>query len=303
MQTFNGLNDSFAESMASLWTSGLDVQSRGSKQKELLFHNMKIEDPTDLSLEVPARRFNSNYALIEWLWYLSKDKGVKNIGKLAGIWQAIADQKNEVESNYGFLIFGLTNAVSGCNQWSWVIEELLKDRDTRRATISINQSWHKGKNNADYPCTQSLHFFIRDSKLHLGVNMRSNDAVFGFCNDVFTFCMFQQLMLNELNTFIAANGDIEKERIELGNYYHSAGSFHVYEKHYTMCEKIHDNYWQKSRKNGYPILNKFKLKDNITYDWLKNNKMFLPVDDQSKDEMMTHAQMVKEEIYEHFGKS
>ena len=167
MQTFNGLNDSFAESMASLWTSGLDVQSRGSKQKELLFHNMKIEDPTDLSLEVPARRFNSNYALIEWLWYLSKDKGVKNIGKLAGIWQAIADQKNEVESNYGFLIFGLTNAVSGCNQWSWVIEELLKDRDTRRATISINQSWHKGKNNADYPCTQSLHFFIRDSNISI----------------------------------------------------------------------------------------------------------------------------------------
>ena len=299
MKKFNGLNDSFTESMAQLWHDGSDVNSRGTNQKELLFHNMVIEDPTDLNLQVPARRFNPSYALIEWLWYLSKDKAVKNIGKLAGIWKQIADTKDEVESNYGYLIFGIKNSHTNQNQWEWVVDELLRDRDTRRATISINQSWHKGKNNADYPCTQSLHFFIRDNKLHLGVSMRSNDAVFGFCNDVFTFCMFQQLMLNELNTLIAKNGDIEKEKIELGHYYHSAGSFHVYEKHYTMCEKITNNYWQKCQQNSYPVLNKIKLKDNITYEWLKDNGAFLPIEDQTKEEMLTHAHKIKELIYEH----
>ena len=70
-------------------------------------------------------------------------------------------------------------------------------------------------------------------------------------------------MLNELNTFIAKNGDIEKERIELGHYYHSAGSFHVYEKHYTMCEKITNNYWQKCQQNSYPVLN-IMLTENIS---------------------------------------
>ena len=296
MLTYEGLNDSFAESMARLWTLGEDVNSRGTAQKELLFHNMKIIDPTSLGLEVPARRFNPDYALIEWLWYLSKEKNVRNIGKMAGIWQQIADKQNTVESNYGWIIFGLKNAHSGYNQWDWVINELINDRDTRRATVSINQSWHKGKNNADYPCTQSLHFFIREDKLHLGVSMRSNDAVFGFCNDVFTFCMFQQLMLNELK----ARGI---DDITLGNYFHSAGSFHVYEKHYTMCQKIHNNYWEKARQNGYPILNKYKLKDNITYGWIKDNSLSLPALDQTKEEMLKHAQKVKEVIYEHSQKS
>ena len=63
------------------------------------------------------------------------------------IWQRIANDKNEVESNYGFWIHGLLNGKTGKNQWDWVVEELLNDRDTRRASITINQSHHKGQNN------------------------------------------------------------------------------------------------------------------------------------------------------------
>ena len=96
-----------------------------------------------------------------------------------------------MESNYGLYILG--------NQWNYCLEELLKDPDTRRATIAINQPFHKAQNPNDYPCTQYIQFFIRENRLHLCVNMRSNDAVFGFCNDVFTFSLFQQLMLNDLN--------------------------------------------------------------------------------------------------------
>ena len=116
-------------------------------------------------------------------------------------------------------------------QWDWVKEELIRDRDSRRATIPINQPYHKSKNKKDYPCTQYVQFFIRDNKLHMGVNMRSNDLVFGFCNDVFTFCLFQQLMLNDLK-----HSGIED--LELGNYYHHAGSLHVYERHYQMLSDI-----------------------------------------------------------------
>ena len=49
--------------------------------------------------------------------------------------------------------------------------------------------------------------------------MRSNDLVFGLCNDVFTFSLFQQLMLNELNQSGLS--------LELGSYHHHAGSLHV----------------------------------------------------------------------------
>ena len=303
MNSYNDLNEAFTESLKDLDSNYLLVNSRGTLQKERLWYSLLIKDPTALSIEVPARKFKPEYAVTEWLWYLSEDANVKNIGKLASIWKNIADEDNRVESNYGLWLHGITNEKTGLNQWEWVRNELLADRDTRRASITINSPHHKGKNNKDYPCTQYIHFFIRGNKLHMGVNMRSNDAVFGFCNDVFTFCMYQQLMLNELNTFIAANGDIEKERIELGHYYHSAGSFHVYETHFKMMTKIVQNYGKKHAPGGsytqipYPDLKKFKLRDTITLKYMKHCIGTLPSRDMSKEEIQEWAKEKMELLY------
>ena len=144
---------------------------------------------------------------------------------MATIWRQISDKNGQVESNYGFYLKP---------QWEWVKQEILGDVDTRRATIVINQPYHKNKNPKDYPCTQYIQFFVRENKLNMGVNMRSNDLVFGLCNDVFTFALFQQLMLIELRD---AGLDIE-----LGSYYHHAGSLHVYERHYDMVSEIIPNH-------------------------------------------------------------
>lgn len=292
MQIYKDLNEAFVGSLQTLDLNHSLVNSRGSLQREILWHSIKIEDPTALSIEVPARKFKPSYGTTEWLWYLSEDRNVQNIGKLASIWQRIANGDNEVESNYGFWIHGLKNGKTGKNQWQWVIEELLKDRDTRRASITINQSHHKGQNNADYPCTQYIHFFIRDRRLHLGVHMRSNDAVFGFCNDVFTFCMYQQLMLNELNNRLSP-----EDQVQLGHYYHSAGSFHVYETHFNMMDKILANYAKKYENKMYPNLKKYKLADNITLDYVREAMWTLPRVEMSKEEIELWTNEKMELIY------
>lgn len=291
MQTYKNLNEAFVESLK-LLSKGSIVNSRGSKQKEILWHSMMIEDPTALSIEVPARKFRPSYAVTEWLWYLSEDRNVQNIGELASIWQRISNDKNEVESNYGFWIHGIKNGRTGKNQWDWVVEELLSDCDTRRASVTINQSHHKGQNNSDYPCTQYIHFFIRDNKLHLGVHMRSNDAVFGFCNDVFTFCMYQQLMLNELNARVSG------DKIELGHYYHSAGSFHIYESHFAMMDKIVANYGANHPCSvPYPDLKKYTLRDSLTLEKLWQMHVNLPSHKLTKEEINTWTEEKMELIY------
>ena len=274
---YDDLNIAFCESLFLLNKFGRHVESRGTKQKEVLFFNCVITDPSALSIEVPARKFKPDYAIAEWCWYLSRSPKVKN---MANIWLQIQDDNGECESNYGCYLFR--------GQWQWVQEELLNDKDSRRATIVINQPYHKGKNKKDYPCTQYLHFFIRNNKLHLGVNMRSNDAIFGFCNDVFTFCMFQQLMLNDLNSKL-------EHKIELGDYHHNAGSFHIYEHHYPMMKKILANYRLKCQNEGYPVLNKFKLKDNITTPAIFNYQ--LQTRSRTKKQIQQHTQHVKEMIY------
>ena len=291
MQTYKNLNEAFVESLK-LLSKGSIVNSRGSKQREILWHSMMIEDPTALSIEVPARKFRPSYAVTEWLWYLSHNPDVSNIGKLAKIWRDIADEENRVESNYGVWIHGNINERTGLNQWEWVRDELIRDRDTRRASITINGYQHKGKNNKDYPCTQYIHFFIRDNKLHLGVHMRSNDAVFGFCNDVFTFCMYQQLMLNELNARVSG------DKIELGHYYHSAGSFHIYESHFAMMDKIVANYGANHPDSvPYPDLVKYTLRDLLTLEGLQRMHVNLPYYKLTKEEINSWTEEKMELIY------
>ena len=274
MNNFKNLNEALYHLCDSLHDAP-EVNSRGSKQKERIFQSFVIEDPTDLNITIPARKFNENYAIAEWLWYLSANGNAKNIGKLAKIWNMISDRHGQVESNYGIYL---------APQWRWVVNELLNDNDTRRATFVINHSYHKYKNEKDYPCTHYIQFLIRDDKLHIGVNMRSNDVVYGLCNDVFTFALFQQLMLNELRS--------EGLKIKLGNYFHHAGSLHVYERHYNMLSKIKD----ESNKEYVDATNKkFVLKSGFT--WNSTYGKF-PSNDVSKEDIYNYVKKIKVEIFE-----
>lgn len=269
---FDNLNDAFSNLLQDVQDHGRKVSARGSEQKELLFCNFTINNPEDLEITSPARKFSVDYATSEWLWYLSANPKVNNIGKLAKIWTMIQDDAGEAESNYGCYLMP---------QWLWVIEELMADRDTRRATVVINQPHHKGKNKHDYPCTHYLHFFIRDNELHMGVNMRSNDIIFGLCNDVFTFSLFQQLMLNELNSRGA--------NVKLGTYNHHAGSLHLYERHYSMATKILAESTSKPSR-------KYVLSEKMN-SWKAMRNFAMPAEDLSKDEIREHTKKVKTEIY------
>ena len=79
-------------------------------------------------------------------------------------------------------------------------------------------------------CTLTMHWFIREDKLHLIVNMRSNDVILGFTNDVFQFTMLQEAMCVQLR-------DVYPD-LQLGHYFHNAGSMHIYDRHFLMAEAI-----------------------------------------------------------------
>ena len=283
---YNNLNQSFYFTLDSIVKDGLSVESRGSKQLEVLFHSFSIQDPTDLDIVFKSRKFNKEYAISEWLWYLSRDSRVHNIGKLAKIWDIIKSPEGRVESNYGVYLFDnmIFSPKNEPSQWEWAISELLSDRDSRRATIPINQPHHKFMNKLDIPCTQYVQFFIRDNRLHFGVSMRSNDIIFGMCNDIFTFCLFQQLMLNELRH----NG---YEDLKLGNYFHHAGSLHLYDRHYGMAHNV------LSESHTLNNTEKFELLDHITYNYIIEHGLYLPSNDLSKEEIKSFVKTNKLKLF------
>ena len=250
-----------------------EVQARNSKQKEIIFESFELTNPSRINITIPSRKFNKKYAIAEWLWYLSANPLSLNIGKLAQIWRMISDEFCEVESNYGVYLKP---------QWNWVKKEIISDRDTRRATFVINQPHHKYKNLSDYPCTQYVQFFVRNNKLHLGVNMRSNDLVYGLCNDVFTFSLFQQLMLNELNQVGLG--------LELGSYFHHAGSLHVYERHFGMIEKISNSNFNVDTEEETCILG-----EGVNWNSIDKNHSF-PAYELEKEEIYNYVDKCAGEI-------
>jgi thymidylate synthase len=268
---YKNLNNSFYWVVSDVLKKGMTVNSRGSEQKELCFYKTIIEDPTDILINYPSRKFNPNYAFTEWLWYLSQVKNTNNIGKMAKIWDMIKDENGECESNYGSYMFPI-------EQWSWVANELISDVDSRRATIAINQPYHKNQNLKDIPCTQYVQFFIRNGYLDMGVYMRSNDVIFGFCNDVFTFGLFHQLMFNDLLEHYPD--------LQLGEYHHHAGSMHIYERHYKMAEKI-----MKDGAGWYKKdLEKIKLRDRITSTYILGREYYLPRKELTKEQIQLATQ-------------
>jgi thymidylate synthase len=107
-----------------------------------------------------------------------------------------------------------------------VERELRESPGTRRATVYVGRyddlSCAGDEDRArEMPCTKTLQFDLTDGRLDMTAEMRSNDAVWGFTYDVPCFTAVQRTMAHALG-------------VPVGDYYHKANSFHVYERHYEL---------------------------------------------------------------------
>lgn len=238
------LNNDFRTCLSQLMTNGLVANPRGTTTREFLNYNITLMDPRNRIINFKDRKTNLKYLLGEFIWYLKGDDTPKDILPYSKFWANITNGGTEagygmgtINSNYGNRIFGHNEMpafkeYSGSNvsQWNAVANQLIEDKDTRQALMNIHVPSDRHGGNKDVPCTLTLHWFIRENKLCLIVNMRSNDIVLGFTNDVFQFTMLQEAMQVQLKS---AYPDLE-----LGTYFHNAGSMHIYDRHFEMAEKI-----------------------------------------------------------------
>lgn len=190
-------------------------EKEGTKYKKNV--HFTIKNPIDRDITCSWRKWNKQYAEYEWQWYLSGNPNADNIAKFATIWKVCQDINGNVNSNYGY-------QWERGGQLDYVISELKHNPNSRRAVISI----YDGKENdiyaLDTPCTLAITFTIEDEKVDMHVHMRSNDLVFGFCNDQYCFSKLQELVARELNR-------------NVGQYHHSVVDMHIYKRHWNMHQK------------------------------------------------------------------
>ena len=202
---------------------GEESQPRDLKVKEAILTNFII-DPRQPIANFPQRKFNWKYLAGELAWYLKQDRDVDYIGAFSNFWSHITNpNSNEINSNYGSLVFNK-------KQFGWVIDSLVADKNSRQAIMFFNNPKFQFEGNKDFVCTMYANFFIRHNKLHMKVQMRSNDIFYGLTFDAPFFAFLQQSVFLKLQETYPD--------LELGMYYHYADNLHFYERHFELAEQI-----------------------------------------------------------------
>lgn len=172
------------------------------------------------------RKPNYEYIERELEWYKSQSLNVEDIpGETPAIWKQVASRHGKINSNYGYLIWSSDNY----SQYKNVLEELTANPNSRRAVMIYNRpSMHydyKKDNMSDFVCTYANTFLIRDGKLISHYLMRSNDAVFGYDNDIHWAMHVQKRLAEDLD-------------VECGDIIWTATNLHVYERHFKFVEEL-----------------------------------------------------------------
>jgi thymidylate synthase len=213
MNKFKNAQEAFEFYYDEILNNGIDFDGT----KALFNIGFEILNPMDNKINTPWRKWKNSYAIREWEWYLSGDKSALEISKFASTWKNVMDENGDVQSNYGW-------QWNRNNQLNKIIEKLKFKPNTRHAVLSIYDGKEIENYKYDTPCTLNIGFQIINNKLNMTVTMRSNDLIYGFCNDQYCFSKLQEMVANELN-------------LEVGTYFHFVFNLHIYYKHFKLKEK------------------------------------------------------------------
>lgn len=243
-------NNAFKDIISNIETNGTVEQPRDLKVKELTVQQFVFDSKMPIA-DFESRSFNFKYFAGELVWYLNKDRDVNYISNFSNFWSHITNPyTNQINSNYGSLLFG--------EQLEWVVKSLRLDKNTRQAIAFLNQPKFQFAGNKDFVCTMYLNFWIRDNKLHMKVQMRSNDIFYGLTFDApfFSF-VHQHVRLWLLDTY---------KDLELGDYHHCVDNVHFYERHFDLANNILSESNNQGNDYGFELTETFFDIDDLTHE-------------------------------------
>lgn len=194
----------------------------GCKTIQILGASFIADEPTIFG------KVNQEYIDAEINWYKLGSTNIHDIDydPTPAAWQYTADNNGEINSNYGRLI----NSPLYFNQYNNAKEELQRNSNSRRATMVYTRPsiWEEYQDNGknDFICTNAVSFYINSlsSQVDCVVQMRSNDAVYGYKNDY----AWHEYVLNKLSNDLGYDS---------GLIYWQVQNLHIYERHFKYLER------------------------------------------------------------------
>ncbi len=207
------LDDLMHSVLEELLKRPMAVKARRGEFSEIIGAMLHLSNPRS-RLSKSRGRGKIFSAIGEYLWYMA---GSNSLEFIAYYLPRYADESEDgltIHGAYGPRLYRMHGKI---NQLDKVIALLRENPTSRRAVIQLFDAKDIAGEYKEIPCTCTLQFLIRDDRMNLVVNMRSNDANLGLPHDVFAFTMLQEIMARALG-------------VEVGEYWHSVGSLHLYEK-------------------------------------------------------------------------
>lgn len=204
--------------------------SMGGQTREIINASLLLRNPRDRIVINDIRRANVAFGICEWIQIMMCDDSLETVMKYNKSIKKYSEDGKKIEGSYGS-----ANGHTQPTQIQKCIQRLFRDKNTRRAVFAIYRPQDTEREGLNTPCTISLQFLIRDDKLHMIVNMRSNDLIWGLTYDAFVFTMIQE--------YVCASLQRLGLHIELGQYFHNAASLHLYERHFNLEKELDPRTW------------------------------------------------------------
>ena len=184
----------------------LEIQSNGKlegKTRDITELIFRLDDPTRYQL---FHKKNWMWAYVELVDRFSGENPGTAYNYRPAWKRKLAKEDGKFHYAYGPVWIRQVGAV---------IKQLKKQKTSREAIMNLWESKYllRQEDFNRRPCTLTYHFYIRNKKLNLSVNMRSNDVINLLPYDVMHNCLLQQYVAAGLG-------------IELGYYFHH--SSHAY---------------------------------------------------------------------------
>ena len=250
-------NDAWMRLISEVSTYGQPSSPRGMEIKEVLGFTSCIDMNYPIVTH-PGRSMGYKFLFAEAWWILSGRKDVDSIAPYAKAITKFSNDGHTFDGAYGPMVV---------EQMRYVVDSLLKDRDSRQAVMTV---WRPNpRDSKDIPCTVALQFIIRNGAINCIATMRSSDAWLGWVYDVFNFSMIAYYIRERI---AEATGT---EVLDLGKLQLTAGSQHIYRPQFDdVAQILSDANFPDNRPKDFNIGKKFNCggEPKILIQILENGK-------------------------------
>lgn len=215
-------------------SSGTNVRTKWEDGTEANYYSIVgVQNKYDVEEEFPMITLRNNSKTIKnaideilWIW---QKKSNKTCELNSHIWDQWAGKDGTIGKAYGYQLakkykFQTKEGIQEMDQVDYVIYLLKNDKSSRRIMTNLfNHSDLKDMNLE--PCAYGTQWLVKDGKLHLILNQRSQDMLTANGWNVMQYAVLQHM-------FAQVAG------LKPGTLTHNIGDCHIYDRHVPLVKKL-----------------------------------------------------------------